>query len=212
MSAAGIPAFDKQNKAVEHLRSIGEYKKAKTVFMTPDTPLTQARVNAINDCKKLILPTAGLKLGFFSLHREFIPLQKSAFAVTPYGLSALGRPAITHVNDKVKIDLILTGLMGVDSAGNRLGDGTGFFDLECAILFELGCITENTKVISVCSDRQIVDCIPTDPWDVPTDIIITPSGTQATSVEKSSKAIFWEKLPGNLTKRIKLLHQLKKKI
>lgn len=55
-----------------------------------------------------------------------------------------------------------------DRRGNRLGRGKGFYD-------RLLGSTRATK-IGVAYEFQIVDEIPTEPHDVPMDIIISPSG------------------------------------
>ena len=64
--------------------------------------------------------------------------------------------------------------------GARLGQGTGFDDLEWGILSELGIVDDKTVVATTVHDNQVLDMLP--PYifqnhDVPVDIICTPALT-----------------------------------
>ena len=64
--------------------------------------------------------------------------------------------------------------------GARLGQGTGFDDLEWGILSELGIVDDKTVVATTVHDNQVLDMLP--PYifqnhDVPVDIICTPAQT-----------------------------------
>ncbi|MGB7404689.1 MAG: 5-formyltetrahydrofolate cyclo-ligase [Pacificimonas sp.] len=68
-------------------------------------------------------------------------------------------------------DLILVPLVGATTAGDRIGQGQGHFDRYLrARRAEGDCIA-----IGLAWDSQIVDMLPTDPWDEPLDMIATPS-------------------------------------
>ena len=65
------------------------------------------------------------------------------------------------------------------STGARLGQGTGFGDLEWAILSELGVVDETTIVATTVHDVQ-VRLLPQyifQTHDLPVDIICTPAQT-----------------------------------
>lgn len=68
-------------------------------------------------------------------------------------------------------DLILAPLLAFDTAFWRLGYGGGFYDRTIAHLEELG-----TKpiILGVAYDEQQVDDVPTGPYDMPLDGIVTP--------------------------------------
>lgn len=55
-----------------------------------------------------------------------------------------------------------------DANGNRLGRGGGFYD-------RLRTRYPGGTAIGVCRDCQIVEDIPTDPWDMPVHAILTPT-------------------------------------
>lgn len=67
-------------------------------------------------------------------------------------------------------DLILVPALAVDRAGNRLGRGRGFYD-RALVRFP------NTLKLAVVFDEEILEKIPTDPWDEPVDGIVTPVQT-----------------------------------
>jgi len=55
-----------------------------------------------------------------------------------------------------------------DKNGNRIGYGKGYFDK----------FLKNTNALKVglAYDFQIIECIETDEWDVPMDLVITELG------------------------------------
>jgi len=205
---AFIPSFNEQNKAAQNVRRLQAYKTSKNIFLSPDKPLVQVGVNALNDGKTVIMPTGGLRNGFFALHRSFIAMPKACVAVSSPGIAKFGRPAITKKTSRLDIDLVITGLVGVDQNGNRLGDGTGFFDLEYAILHELSCIRNGIPVVGICHTEQIVDEVVSSPWDVPLDTIVTQDGSRSFAKKDKKNAILWEHLSEKTVKNITLLYQL----
>lgn len=65
-----------------------------------------------------------------------------------------------------QIDLVVVPGMAFDKEGNRLGRGKGFYD---RLLPKL----THAKKIGICFPYQLVDYVPTDPFDIPMDKIIT---------------------------------------
>ncbi len=64
-----------------------------------------------------------------------------------------------------EVDFILVPGVAFDKRGNRLGFGKGYYD---KLLPKI----KNPKV-GVCYSFQIVDELPTDPWDVRVDLVVT---------------------------------------
>jgi 5-formyltetrahydrofolate cyclo-ligase len=63
-------------------------------------------------------------------------------------------------------DLILVPLLGFDRAGNRIGQGGGFYDRALSDY-------PQARAIGLAWRCQYVDQLPVDPWDRPLDAIIT---------------------------------------
>jgi 5-formyltetrahydrofolate cyclo-ligase len=63
-------------------------------------------------------------------------------------------------------DVVLTPLVAFDRAGNRLGQGAGYYD-RAFVQFPAA------RRVGVAWSVQEVDALPADPWDVPLHAIIT---------------------------------------
>jgi 5-formyltetrahydrofolate cyclo-ligase len=65
-------------------------------------------------------------------------------------------------------DIVVVPCVAVDDAGNRLGFGKGFYDRA------LGSDPRPVAVGAV-FDEQVVAAVPSEPWDVPLDVVVTPT-------------------------------------
>ena len=79
--------------------------------------------------------------------------------------------ALLQARDMAAIVMPLTGF---DAAGHRLGMGGGWYDRTLAFRREG---SAPPLLIGVGFDEQQVDALPVQPWDVPPDIICTPTRT-----------------------------------
>lgn len=79
----------------------------------------------------------------------------------PFGLSQPLADA-----PEVRPDIILTPLVAFDTRLMRLGQGAGHYDRALSLL-------ENSAAIGIAWSIQEVDLVPTDPWDIPLDAILT---------------------------------------
>lgn len=68
------------------------------------------------------------------------------------------------------LDVILLPLVGFDANGERLGMGGGFYDRTLARLQNGG---PRPRLIGVAHDCQGVERLPTAPWDIPLDAIVS---------------------------------------
>ena len=67
-------------------------------------------------------------------------------------------------------DVVVVPCVAVDDQGNRLGFGKGFYDRS------LG--TDPRPVaVGVVFDEQVVAAVPAEDWDVPLDLVVTPTRT-----------------------------------
>lgn len=66
----------------------------------------------------------------------------------------------------VEPQIIMTPLVGFDRSLNRMGNGAGYYDRMFARL-------PHVPRIGLAWSSQMVDALPTEPWDIPLDMVIT---------------------------------------
>lgn len=164
-----IPNFVGAEKAAENLRKLEEWKKARIIFVSPDSPQKKVRENALKEGKILVMASPRLKSGFLIIKPEKVR-GKESFASTIRGAFIHGE----KTEDFPKPDLVVTGSVAVDSHGHRLGKGGGYGDRELStIRSKFGKIPVATTV----HELQIVDFVPSEEHDEKIDIIVTPQRT-----------------------------------
>lgn len=202
-----IPPFEGAGRAAERLRRLPEYRGARTIMVPPDQAQLQVRINALMDGKDLIAASPGLREGFFLLRREDIHPRDWARACRASGIPQFGKPL--SLGKVGKVDLMVTGAVAVGLNGGRLGKGKGYFDLEYAILRELGAVGEETPVVAVVDDLQVLQQVPVQEGDVTMDIIVTPN--KVIRVDERlprPEGIEWERLSPQTIRRMKPLWEL----
>ena len=167
-----IPNFVGAEEAAQKLRELPEYKTAKVVFCNPDSPQRPLREIALKDGKTVVMATPRLKKGFLLLDPKTILKNRIFEASTIHGAFEHGQ---SIEPSKVKIDLFIAGSVAVSLDGGRLGKGKGYSDQEYAILKNAGSFSSKTVVVTTVHDVQVVEEIPRDEWDVPVDVVVTPS-------------------------------------
>lgn len=170
-----IPPFPGQNKAAERLRRTTLYKENFSVMVPPDRAQLQVRINLLQDRKRLIMATPGLRGGFREIPNSGIPPSRWGKAVSSGGVTRYGRKLASTLGEIGRIDLLVTGAVAVSLQGDRIGKGTGYFDLEYMILREIGSAGEKTPVIAVVDDLQVFKELRWNEKDVSIDLIITPT-------------------------------------
>lgn len=188
------------------------YMGAKRIFVPPDSAQFEVRLNILQDGKSLVMATPRLRDGFYkvdlSVEEDLWPR-----VIKSSGIRRWGKKLKTDKSEIGKIDLLVTGAVGVSLEGERIGKGSGYFDWEYAILREVGCIDEKTKVIAVVHDLQVFDRIPWQHKDISVDIIVTP--TRIMEVESSRSrptGIEWQGLDRHTIAAMRPLRELARKI
>ncbi|MEM1552944.1 MAG: 5-formyltetrahydrofolate cyclo-ligase [Candidatus Bathyarchaeia archaeon] len=162
-----IPNFVGAETAADKLRQLEEWKRAKVIFVNPDSPQRRVRENALKDGKILIMASPRLARGFILLTPEKVR-GKEHFASTIKGAFKFG----VQTRDFPKPDLIVEGSVAVDLRGHRLGKGRGYGDVEIEILENrFGEIPVATTV----HDMQVVENVPFEERDRKVSIIVTPT-------------------------------------
>lgn len=207
--AGDTTAVPQWGKAAEKLRGLREYKKAITVFATPAESLHQARINCLADGKNLLMPSPGIREGFFLVSARSVPFRDLSVAATYKGLEKYAKLLKNDAMAELTVDQLLCDSLAVDNHGVRLGDGKGFFDLCCALMKELGCLERDWCAFTFILEEQISQLpLPRDPWDVKMTGAVTPARTIYFEPEPRRPAIFWETLPPSRIRKIDPLWKL----
>lgn len=164
-----IPNFVGANIAAEKLRQLEEWKRAKVIFVGPDSPQKKVRENALRDGKILLVASPKLKRGFIILD----PARTEGmeyFASTIKGAFQLG--VEVKFEQIPKPDLIVEGSVAVDLHGYRLGKGGEYGDLEIWLFKKM---FDDMPVATTVHDIQLVEKVPFDERDERVSIIVTPT-------------------------------------
>ncbi len=203
-----IPNFAGSEEAARRLASLPEFDAARVVKVNPDAPQRLVRYLALKAGKTLLTPTPRLREGFLCLLPADIPAGKLLEAASIAGAAKYGR-AIA-LPDIPNIDLLVVGSVAVTEAGARAGKGEGYGELEYAMLRMFGKATAATPIITSVHDEQLVEELPFEPFDVPLDVIVTPTRTIRTDTKQQKPdRIYWDLLPAHKIEEIPLLQQLK---
>jgi 5-formyltetrahydrofolate cyclo-ligase len=206
-----IPTFPGQNKASERLRGLAVYRQARTIMVPPDQAQLQVRINALLDGKRLIMATPGLRDGFYLLEKENIKVKDWRSAARSSGVHRFGQRLKTTRSEIGEVDLLATGAVAVGLQGERIGKGSGYFDLEYMILREIGSVTEATPICALVDDCQVLEQVPMEAKDVAVDFIVTP--TRIITVERilmRPAKITWDELHERHIKGMRPLRELTK--
>jgi 5-formyltetrahydrofolate cyclo-ligase len=99
--------------------------------------------------------------------------------------------------------------VAVSPAGDRVGKGEGYAELEFAVLRSLGRVPEDVPIATTVHDAQVVDAIPREPFDVTLDLICTPTRTIRVRLRGSRPAgVLWHLLPAERRAEMPILEEL----
>jgi len=169
-----IPNFKGADEAARRLRGVEMYVEADVLLCNPDSPQRPVREMALRDGKVVIVATPRLSKGFMAVYKPRDPV----YASTIRGFMSVGRPVKPG---DYEIDVFVAGSVAVSLEGYRLGKGTGYSDVEYKLWREAGSISDRTLRVTTVHDIQVVEHVPRDEWDVPVDLILTPTRTIWTS-------------------------------
>ena len=114
---------------------------------------------------RIVLPVIGR--GFTLTFRPWIP-GSTEFVRNDFGIDEPVGPSV----DPLTIDVVVTPGVAFDADGGRLGHGAGFYDRFYARLAGDG---HRPERIGAAHDVQVVEAVPVEDWDVPMDVIVTPT-------------------------------------
>jgi 5-formyltetrahydrofolate cyclo-ligase len=170
-----IPNFSGAQKAAERLVTHPRWQDAKVIKVNPDSPQTHVRRLALEGGKTLVMAVPKLRD-----EHPFRLLDPARMSEEQLRESATIKGALRHgevidLEQVPKIDLVLSGAVAVNLKGARIGKGSGFSDLEFALLHETNSLAPNVPVCTTVHPIQILrENLLMTGHDISIDLIATP--------------------------------------
>ncbi len=203
-----IPNFKGSHQAAARLAELPEFREARAIKVNPDAPQLPVRKLVLDQGKVLLMPTPRLREGFLLLDPAHLRKLDLRLAASIGGAAKLGRRI--GLDELPRIDLIVVGTVAVTAAGARVGKGEGYAELEYATLRQLGRIDEAVPLATTVHDVQVVEDIPVEPFDVPIDIIVTPTRVLRTRTSlPKPRGILWDLLDPARLEEMPILKELR---
>ncbi|CCQ89961.1 5-formyltetrahydrofolate cyclo-ligase [Nitrospina gracilis 3/211] len=205
-----IPNFKGAEAAVERLRTLTCYQKAKTLKCNPDSPQRPLRQAALEDGKTVFMAVPRLRKEqcFLKLDPAKIDPRNFKKAASISGSEQFGQPVTPQ--EMPAIDLISAGSVAVRRNGTRIGKGGGYSDLEFGIATDLKLITKKTVIVTTVHDLQVVDAEwEVMPYDIPLDWILTPTQSiECKNKHARPQGVLWDHLDPAMQRDIPILERL----
>ncbi|XP_041314805.1 methenyltetrahydrofolate synthase domain-containing protein isoform X1 [Pyrgilauda ruficollis] len=207
-----IPNFKGSLQACCSLRELEVFSRAREVKVDPDKPLEGARLAALQARKTLLVPTPRLRSGLFN---RIVPppgatkemLRRCA---TSQGVRDYSVPV--GLDGKAQVDLVVVGSVAVSEKGWRIGKGEGYADMEYAMMVSMGAVQEDTPVVTIVHDCQVLDIAEEllGDHDLTVDYILTPTRTIQTNCKRPKpQGIMWHKVSSEMLGKIPILKTLR---
>uniref|UniRef100_A0A8B9CK93 Methenyltetrahydrofolate synthase domain-containing protein n=1 Tax=Anser brachyrhynchus TaxID=132585 RepID=A0A8B9CK93_9AVES len=200
--------------AATRLLALQEFKAANTVKINPDVPQKNARFLTLEARKTLLVPTPRLRSGLFN---RIVPPSGATkeilrICATSQGIKEYSVPV--GLDGKVRVDLVVVGSVAVSEKGWRIGKGEGYADMEYAMMVSMGAVKEETPVVTIVHDCQVLDIAEEllDDHDLTVDYILTPTRTIKTNCKRPKpQGIIWHKVSYEMLAKIPILKSLRYK-
>jgi 5-formyltetrahydrofolate cyclo-ligase len=202
-----IPNVKDADAAAARLSETPECAAASVVKVNPDAPQRGVRFRALKQGKVLLMPTPRLREGFLLLDPARTPGNRLFAASSISGAFTLAQPI--GLGELPHIDLLVFGSVAVTDEGDRVGKGEGYAELEFAVLRTLGRVPEDVFIATTVHDAQVVDAIPREAFDVPLDLVCTPTRTiRAAQRGPRPEGVLWDYLPAERRAEMPILEEL----
>ena len=165
-----IPDFKGSDIAAQILAKTEEWKKSKTIFVSPDSAQTPVRYLALKDNKNLIMASPNLEHGYYFLDGSSLDGVEMEASTKEGALKYKTDNDSTH---HLSVDLLVEGSVAVDREGHRIGKGKGYGDREIADLLERKLIKATTPLATTIHPLQLVDFVPTEDHDQKLNMLVT---------------------------------------
>ncbi|XP_015495702.1 methenyltetrahydrofolate synthase domain-containing protein isoform X3 [Parus major] len=207
-----IPNFKGASHAATRLLGLQEFQAACTVKINPDAPQRNARFLTLEARKTLLVPTPRLRTGLFN---RIVPPPGATKEIlrrcaTSQGVKDYSVPV--GLDGKAQVDLVVVGSVAVSEKGWRIGKGEGYADMEYAMMVSMGAVQEDTPVVTIVHDCQVLDIAEEilDDHDLTVDYILTPTRTIQTNCKRPKpQGIMWHKVSSEMLGKIPILKTLR---
>ncbi|XP_010209369.1 PREDICTED: methenyltetrahydrofolate synthase domain-containing protein [Tinamus guttatus] len=209
---AGTGRGTGSHQACCSIRELDVFRKANEIKVDPDKPLEGVRLAALQARKTLLVPTPRLRTGLFN---KIVPppgatKEMLRICATSQGVKDFSVPI--RLDGKARVDLVVVGSVAVSEKGWRIGKGEGYADMEYAMMVSMGAVQEDTPVITIVHDCQVVDIAEEllDDHDLTVDYILTPTRTIKTNCKRlKPQGIMWHKVSYEMLGKIPVLKSLR---
>ncbi|NXM81718.1 MTHSD protein, partial [Oenanthe oenanthe] len=191
-----IPNFKGSPQACCSLGELDAFGRAREVKVDPDKPLEGARLAALQARKTLLVPTPRLRTGLFN---RIVPPPGATKEILRRCATSQGEGDYSvpvGLDGKAQVDLVIVGSVAVSEKGWRIGKGEGYADMEYAMMVSMGAVQEDTPVVTIVHDCQVLDIAEEllDDHDLTVDYILTPTRTIQTNCKRPKpQGIMWHK-------------------
>ncbi|XP_072202680.1 methenyltetrahydrofolate synthase domain-containing protein isoform X3 [Excalfactoria chinensis] len=209
-----IPNFKGSHQACCSIKELDVFNRANEIKVDPDKPLEGVRLAALQARKTLLVPTPRLRSGLFN---KIVPppgatKETLRICATSQGIKEYSVPV--GLDGKARVDLVVVGSVAVSEKGWRIGKGEGYADMEYAMMVSMGAVMEDTPVITIVHDCQVVDIAEEllGDHDLTVDYILTPTRTIKTNCKRPKPhGILWHKVSYEMLGKIPILKSLRYK-
>ncbi|XP_068006931.1 methenyltetrahydrofolate synthase domain-containing protein isoform X1 [Melanerpes formicivorus] len=207
-----IPNFKGSHQACCSVKELDIFSRAHEIKVDPDKPLEGVRLAALQARKTLLVPTPRLRTGLFN---RIVPPPGATKEIlrtcaTSQGVKEYSVPV--GLDAKARVDLVVVGSVAVSEKGWRIGKGEGYADMEYAMMVSMGAVQEDTPVITVVHDCQVLDIAEEllGDHDLTVDYILTPTRTIKTNCKRPKpQGIMWHKVSYEMLEKIPILKSLR---
>ncbi len=192
-----IPDFEGSESVADMLLADPVFATDELVFVTPDNSLDSLRRKLIEAGRRFVISSYNMRRGLLLLDPADVPAGHERYAAWLDGIEHFGHPVdLKTIAAMGRFGVLVTGASAVSTGGIRFGKGHGYFDIEWGIFSDLGLVDDETPVIAMVHDVQVVeDKLPASDAEIMVDVIATP--TRRLTVQRTTRrprGVNWELL------------------
>jgi 5-formyltetrahydrofolate cyclo-ligase len=147
--------------------------------------------------RSFLMSTYNILRGFLFIDPARVPQGAALHAAWLDGAEHYGSPmSLEEIAKLGTLDVMVTGASAVSTDGIRFGKGHGYFDLEWGMFTDLGIAREETPVVAVVHDVQVVEeKLHPSETDISVDLIATPTRLiEVNNRSRRPRGIRWDLL------------------